>query len=77
MVGSSKFVPGGKPANRAWAGRGTGARCDLCHEIIDADQVEYEVEVPERHNRFLTLHLDCYERWTMSRDVLDPAGDDL
>ena len=64
--------PGGAPrkANRAWAGRGTGARCDLCHQIIEEEQVEYEVELPEVRDRTLALHLECYERWTLSRDVL-------
>ena len=77
MVQAIKLSPrssksGGAPrkANRAWAGRGTGALCDLCHQVIEEGQVEYEIEVPELHDRTLTLHLECYERWTLSRDVL-------
>jgi hypothetical protein len=61
----------GPQPNRAWAGRGSGALCDLCHQTIDEDQIEYEVELPETRNRILTLHLDCYERWVVSGDALD------
>ena len=50
--------------HRAWAGRGTGARCDLCHEPIAADQLEYEIELrPATCARAMILHLGCYERW--------------
>ena len=76
MVGMTKFAPrssrpNGVPrrANRAWAGRGTGEQCDLCHQIIEEEQVEYEVELAEMHDRTLTLHLECYQRWTLSRDI--------
>lgn len=65
--------PAGAPRkpNRAWAGRGSGARCDLCHQVIDEDQVEYEVEIPDVRDRTLTLHLECYERWTISHETFD------
>jgi hypothetical protein len=82
MVQAMKFdpsshEPAGRPrkANRAWAGRGSGARCDLCHQIIDEDQVEYEVELPEVPDRTLTLHLGCYERWTLSHEAFDNLED--
>ena len=81
MVQAIKLSPrssrtGGVPrrTNRAWAGRGTGARCDLCHQVIEEEQVEYEVELPEVRDRTLTLHLECYERWTVSKDVLSRDG---
>lgn len=93
MVGASKPVPGmGQPAsapdgvraggrgtqpNRTWAGRGSGARCDLCHLRIDEDQIEYEVEVGEARNRIITLHLACYEQWTLSGDSLERLSEDL
>lgn len=67
---SSKPSGTSRRANRAWAGRGTGARCDMCHQIIEEDQVEYEIELPE-HDRTLTLHLECYERWTLQHEVFD------
>jgi len=42
----------------------------LCHQVIEEGQVEYEIELPEVRDRTLTLHLECYERWTLSRDAL-------
>jgi hypothetical protein len=57
----------GKPA-RAWAGRGKGTRCDHCHQPIEADQVEYEIELSaNEHPRTVTVHLDCYEEWILLR----------
>jgi hypothetical protein len=67
---SSRSSGAPRKPNRAWAGRGTGARCDLCHQVIEEEQVEYEVELPEVRDRTLTLHLQCYERWTLSHDSL-------
>lgn len=82
MVQAIKYGPrSSKPAgaprrtNRAWAGRGTGARCDLCHQVIDEDQVEYEVELHDVSDRTVTLHLDCYERWTLSHEALDDPSE--
>lgn len=66
-----------KTMDRTWAGPGSGARCDLCHRVIDEDQVEYEVELSEARNRIITLHLECYERWTIARDALGPPADGL
>lgn len=83
MVQPMKYGPrSSKPAgaerreSRAWAGRGTGARCDLCHQIIDEEQVEYEVELHDVRDRTLTLHLDCYERWTLSHEAFGDPNDD-
>jgi hypothetical protein len=54
-----------RPA-RAWAGRGRGSRCDHCHQPIDADQIEYEIELPKgKHPQSVTVHLDCYEEWIL------------
>jgi hypothetical protein len=51
---------------RTWAGRGQGACCDLCHEPIDTDQIEYEVELAaDLRSRTVRLHLDCYEQWVV------------
>ncbi len=57
-------APYGKPL-RTWAGHGgQGSCCDLCRQTIEADQVEYEVEL-EIHERVQTvrLHFGCYEQW--------------
>jgi hypothetical protein len=54
-----------RPA-RAWAGHGKGTRCDHCHRPIEADQVEYEVELlVDKHPKTVTVHLDCYEEWIL------------
>ena len=82
MVQATKYGPstskpagGPRKANRAWAGRGSGGCCDLCHQVIDEDQVEYEVELAELPDRTLTLHLECYERWTLSHEALEGFDD--
>jgi len=55
----------GRPA-RAWAGRGKGSCCDHCHQPIDADQIEYEIElVVDKHRRIARVHLECYEEWML------------
>jgi hypothetical protein len=85
MVGIPKLEPRTAQSMRAprrtpgrtWAGRGTGAQCDLCHRIIDAEQVEYEVELAEPPNRIITMHLDCYERWSISREAFGSLDEEL
>ncbi len=85
MVGTPKLEPRTAQSmraprrmpSRAWAGRGTGARCDFCHRVIDKEQVEYELELPEPPNRILTMHLECYERWTVAREALGSVDDGL
>jgi hypothetical protein len=52
---------------RTWAGRGSGKLCDLCQQPIEADQIEYEVELPAGACvAVLNMHLGCYEEWTTS-----------
>ncbi len=59
-------VPYQKP-RRTWAGHGSGGLCDLCHQPIEADQIEYEVELPaDARVPVLNMHLGCYERWSSS-----------
>ena len=66
MQARSPGLPYRKP-RRTWAGRGSGAVCDVCGETIDADQIEYEVELPADHsNTVLNMHLSCFEEWTAS-----------
>ncbi len=53
-----------RPPQRAWAGHGTGARCDLCGDVIEPNQIEYEVELQSAPVReVLYMHLDCYYDW--------------
>ena len=63
---------------RTWAGHGTGAQCNGCGETIQAQDIEYEIELPthgeERPLRFqpdgnvssLHFHFGCYKNWIRS-----------
>jgi hypothetical protein len=44
-----------------WAGRGNGRPCNACDRPITAEQLEYEVEGPERALRF---HRECFTALT-------------
>jgi hypothetical protein len=49
---------------RTWAGRGSGALCNLCGHAILAQDIEYELELPpEDSGRSLRLHFNCYRTW--------------
>lgn len=59
-------VPYRKP-RRMWAGHGSGTLCDLCGEPIQADQIEYEVELADDGGTpALNLHIGCFETWALS-----------
>lgn len=50
---------------RTWAGHGTGAMCNGCGETIQANEIEYEVEMPPGSDvQALNFHLACYRTWT-------------
>jgi hypothetical protein len=69
------LVPYRKPL-RTWAGHGTGATCHRCGRLIEAHDIEYEIELPtggeERAGRYqahsdapsLRFHFACYRKWT-------------
>jgi hypothetical protein len=49
---------------RTWAGRGTGALCNLCGLAIKAHDIEYEVELASAgSSRELRFHFNCYRIW--------------
>ena len=51
---------------RTWAGRGTGAPCNLCGRAIQAHEVEYEIELaPATAGRSLRFHFNCYRAWEL------------
>jgi hypothetical protein len=66
---------------RTWAGRGKGARCDLCKQPIEADQIEYELELstdPQVYTadpqvRNVKLHFHCYEQWILLQEATAEA----
>jgi hypothetical protein len=50
---------------RTWAGHGTGATCNGCGCMIQAHEIEYEIELPRGSNRpTLHFHFVCYRNWT-------------
>lgn len=49
---------------RLWAGPGTQCRCESCGQIIEPDELEYELEF--RHasqSMTIRVHLQCWENW--------------
>lgn len=53
---------------RTWAGRGSGALCNLCGHAIKAQDIEYEVDVPPAESgRSLRFHFNCYRTWEAQR----------
>jgi hypothetical protein len=50
---------------RTWAGHGTGAMCNGCGCIIQAHEIEYEIEMPHGGSApSLHFHFVCYRNWT-------------
>ena len=53
---------------RTWAGKGSGAPCDLCEHPIAAREIEYEVELATPNGvRTLRFHLTCHQKWAKTR----------
>jgi len=49
---------------RTWAGRGSGALCNMCGVAILARDIEYEVEVNSMEGlRSIHFHFNCYREW--------------
>jgi hypothetical protein len=56
---------------RTWAGQGSGATCTICGRLINADEMEYELEFapgadskePEGHH----IHIACFWAWETER----------
>ncbi len=52
---------------RTWAGRGTGAPCNLCGRAIQPHEVEYEIELAATSAvQNLRFHFNCYRAWDSS-----------
>ena len=52
------------PPQEYFAGKGTGQRCDVCEQLITADQLEYETDIAGRTLRF---HEKCLDMWRQAR----------
>jgi hypothetical protein len=58
-----RLLPYEEPV-RTWAGRGTGACCNVCGLAVNVQDIEYEVELVTRGSvRSLRFHLKCYRIW--------------
>ena len=57
------ILPYEEPA-RTWAGHGSGALCNFCGRAINAQDIEYEVELLANGSaRNLHFHFNCYRVW--------------
>ena len=53
--------------NKMWAGTGSGKPCSLCDLAIQADQVEYEIELPDADHGTTSwrFHIVCQSIWQL------------
>jgi hypothetical protein len=58
-----KVIPGAQ-FERLWASYGTLARCDGCDEVIETDEIEYELKFRYgAEGLTIKLHRECWETW--------------
>jgi hypothetical protein len=58
-----QLLPYEEPA-RTWAGHGTGGLCNACGLVVNAHDIEYEVELVTAGSvRTLRFHFNCYRIW--------------
>jgi hypothetical protein len=66
-----KLASGELPHNsipRFWGGPSDGEDCDVCEEVIRADQLLMEC-ISTATNQGLQFHLECLYAWDLERDV--------
>lgn len=57
-------VPAGARFERLWTDYGTLARCDGCNDVIETDEIEYELKYWHGAEALtVKLHRDCWESW--------------
>jgi hypothetical protein len=57
-------VPPGAQFERLWASYGALARCEGCNEIIETDEIEYELKFRYgARDLTIKLHRECWETW--------------
>lgn len=62
---------------KLFGGRGSGATCDLCRVVINANDPEYEVDAELDGAKIaLHFHVRCYDTWRASRDADLPEQED-
>jgi len=58
-----KVLPGAQ-FERLWASYGALARCDGCNDVIETDEIEYELKFRYgAESLTIKLHRECWETW--------------
>jgi len=66
-------IPRDRPRG-IWGGHGAGEMCPVCGQIVDAAELELEVEfefaeVNAQGVREFHLHLPCFAAWEIERNI--------
>ncbi|HEX6080291.1 MAG TPA: hypothetical protein VF197_11710 [Methylomirabilota bacterium] len=57
-----------RPPIELWGGPGSGRRCTICERPILADDLEFELEVPDVPRSLRpVLHVRCLAAWDVAR----------
>jgi hypothetical protein len=48
-----------------WAGAGDGQLCSLCDRVIDAQQIEYELQFGIHPQVIYRFHRICHQAWEL------------
>ena len=54
-----------KPEQALWAGAGDGQLCSLCDRVIDAQQIEYELQFASTPQLVHRFHRICHQTWEL------------
>jgi hypothetical protein len=55
----------GRPTAYVYAGPGDGAICACCDEIIEAGEIQYDLDFPAQEGEIgsYAMHLACFHLW--------------
>jgi hypothetical protein len=59
-------------SNTAWVGRGEGASCSGCSEMIEKAETQCEVDFGAALT--FTFHRECYQAWMTYPDGANPSS---
>lgn len=57
--------------DRTWAGKGGGADCAVCSELLAAGDIEMEIEFTDRQADTVgnhSFHMRCFAAWEFERE---------
>jgi hypothetical protein len=54
-----------EPGQALWAGAGDGQLCSLCDRVIDAQQIEYELQFTRTPQLVHRFHRICHQSWEL------------